>query len=209
MNKDKKTKAKLITTIGTAIASLGLMVAGAFASPEDILEYSKDQELDDKNSTTLSGDNYFRYETIKQSALEKIPLILRAIIGVPLWIIGTLLIKLFNGVLKLVLSPIISFLLGWLFIFLILLGILLLCLKMIFPDKKIKDFLSKKLIITCLIGSLIIRLSQIILPKIWNDYTYYEFSITLILGLILILIVLIPELIKKAKEPKLIYDLDV
>lgn len=209
MGKDKKSKAKLITTIGTAIASLGLMVAGAFASPEDILEYSKDQELDDKNTTTLTGDNYFKYETIKESAIEKIPLIIRAVIGVPLWIIGTLLIKLFNSVLKLVLSPIISFLLGWLFIFLILLGILLLCLKVIFPDKKIKDLLSKKLIITCLIGSLIIRLSQIILRKVWNDYSIYEFTITLILGLVVILIVLIPALIKKSKEPKLIIDMDV
>lgn len=208
MNGDKKKKAKLITTIGTAIASLGLMVAGAFASPEDILEYSKG-ELDDKNTTTITGDNYYHYETIKQSLIEKIPLILRAIIGVPLWLIGSLLIKLFNGVLKIVLSPIISFLLGWLFIFLLLLGIILLCLKLIFPNKKLKELINKKLIITVHIGSLIIRLSQIILPKIWSDYSYYEFSITLLLGLIVILIVLIPALIKKSKEPKLIIDMDV
>lgn len=209
MSKDKKKNAKLITTIGTAIASLGLMVAGAFASPKDILEYSNEQDLDNKNTSTLSGDNYFKYETIKQSVLEKTPLILRAIIGVPLWIIGTLLIKLFNGFIKLALSPIISFLLGWLFIFLILFGIILLCLKLIFPNKKLKELINKKLIITCLIGSLTIRLSQIILPKVWNDYSYYEFSITLILGLIVILIVLIPALIKKGKEPKLIVDFDI
>lgn len=209
MNKDKKNKAKLVTTIGTAIASLGLMVAGAFASPEDILEYSKDQELDNKNTTTLSGDNYYKYETIKENIIEKIPLMIRAIIGVPLWLLGSFLIKLFNGVLKLVLSPFISFLLGWLFIFLLLFGIIILCLKMIFPDKKIKELINIRIIVIVLIGSLLIRISQIVLPKIWNDYTYYEYAITLILGLLVILSIVIPALIKKSKEPKLIIDMDI
>lgn len=209
MNKDKKKKAKLVTTLGTAIASLGLMVAGAFASPEDILEYSKDQELDNKNTTTLSGDNYYKYETIKENIIEKIPLMIRAIIGVPLWLLGSFLIKLFNGVLKLVLSPFISFLLGWLFIFLLLFGIIILCLKMIFPDKKIKELINIKIIVIVLIGSLLIRISQIVLPKIWNDYTYYEYAITLILGLLVILSIVIPALIKKSKEPKLIIDMDI
>lgn len=209
MDKDRNKKVKIVTAISTGIATLGLMVAGAFASPSDILEYSKDQELDDKNQTTLSGDNYYHYEIKKESIIEKIPIVIRAIIGVPLWIIGTLLIKFFNGIVKLVLSPIISFLLGWLFIFLILFGIIILCLKLIFPDKKLKELVNKKIIITCLIGSLVIRLTQIILPKVWPDYSYFSFSITLILGLVVMLIVLIPALIKKGKEPKLIYDLDI
>lgn len=208
MKNDKKKKGLLLSALGTGIASIGLMIAASVTPAHEIGSENQGDTGNNENKITLDESDVYAESKEKENILDKIPMILRSIIGVPLMIIGTILLKLMNAALKIVAMPIISFLLGWLGIFLLLLLIILICLKLIFPDKKLRELINKKLIITVLIGSLVIRLSQVILPNVWDSYSEYEFAITLCLGLIIIMIVIIPALIKKAKEPTLVYNMD-
>ncbi len=197
---EEKGKRKIAVVLSAAVASAGLFLASAFSSPTDLLENLRNNE-DEHNATVEIA----KMEYKKQSFIEQIPFLIRACVALPLWLIGTLLLKLISGLVKLVLSPVISFILSLLLIFFMLLGIILLVLKLLFPDKSIKELLSKKVIITTFIGSLIIKIVDVILKHTWTNYNNYRFLIIFILGLLTISIVIIPILIKKSREPRIIY----
>ena len=190
----------MLVALSAAATSAGLFLASAFSSPSDFLQNLRNNE-DEHNATVEVA----KIEYKKQSFIEQIPYLIRACVALPLWLIGTLLLKLISGIVKLVLSPVISFILSLLLIFFILLGIILLVLKLLFPDKSIKELLTKKVIITTFIGSLIIKIVDVILKHTWTNYNDYRFLIIFILGLLTISIVIIPILIKKSREPRIIY----
>ena len=192
-----------MAALAAGVASLGFMVASAFSSPTDILEGVRDSEDDENNITIINVSKEIKK---KGSILEKIPFLIRALVGIPLWFLGTLLIKLVTGVVKLVLAPIISFVLAWLFVFLMLLCVILLCLKLLFPNTPIKEFINKNFLITVAICSLAIKAIDLFMNKIVSSYNNYRFLVIFILGLISISIVIVPIVIKKSKEPKLICD---
>lgn len=197
---EKGKNKKVLVALSAAATSAGLFLASAFSSPSDFLQNLRNNE-DEHNATVEVA----KIEYKKQSFIEQIPYLIRACVALPLWLIGTLLLKLISGIVKLVLSPVISFILSLLLIFFILLGIILLVLKLLFPDKSIKELLTKKVIITTFIGSLIIKIVDVILKHTWTNYNDYRFLIIFILGLLTISIVIIPILIKKSREPRIIY----
>lgn len=196
----EKGKKKAVVALSAAIASAGLFLASAFSSPTDLLENLRHNE-DEHNATVEIAQSEYK----KKSFIEQIPFLIRACIALPLWLLGSLLLKLISGLVKLVLSPVVSFILSLLLIFFILLGIILLVLKLLFPDKSIKELLNKKIIITTFIGSLTIKIVDIILKHTWANYDNYRFLIIFILGLIVIAIALVPILVKKSREPRIIY----
>ncbi len=197
---EKGKNKKVLVALSAAVASAGLFLASAFSSPTDLLQNLRNNE-DEHNATVEIA----KMEYKKQSFIEQIPFLIRACVALPLWLIGTLLLKLISGIVKLVLSPVISFILSLLLIFFILLGIILLVLKLLFPDKSIKELLNKKLIITTFIGSLVIKIVDVILKHAWTNYNDYRFLIIFVLGLITISIVIVPIVIKKSREPRIIY----
>lgn len=197
---EKGKNKKVLVALSAAATSAGLFLASAFSSPSDLLQNLRNNE-DEHNATVEVA----KIEYKKQSFIEQIPYLIRACVALPLWLIGTLILKFISGLVKLVLSPVISFILSLLLIFFILLGIILLVLKLLFPDKSIKELLTKKVIITTFIGSLIIKIVDVILKHTWINYNDYRFLIIFILGLLTISIVIIPILIKKSREPRIIY----
>ena len=197
---EKGKNKKVLVALSAAATSAGLFLASSFSSPSDLLQNLRNNE-DEHNATVEVA----KIEYKKQSFIEQIPYLIRACVALPLWLIGTLILKFISGLVKLVLSPVISFILSLLLIFFILLGIILLVLKLLFPDKSIKELLTKKVIITTFIGSLIIKIVDVILKHTWTNYNDYRFLIIFILGLLTISIVIIPILIKKSREPRIIY----
>ena len=197
---EKGKNKKVLVALSAAATSAGLFLASAFSSPSDLLQNLRNNE-DEHNATVEVA----KIEYKKQSFIEQIPYLIRACVALPLWLIGTLILKFISGLVKLVLSPVISFILSLLLIFFILLGIILLVLKLLFPDKSIKELLTKKVIFTTFIGSLIIKIVDVILKHTWTNYNDYRFLIIFILGLLTISIVIIPILIKKSREPRIIY----
>lgn len=198
-NDDKK---KIVLALSTLLTSTGLFLASAFSSPTDLLENIKSESDDDHNlivETTLKVKN-------EKSFIERIPFIIKALLILPLWLIGTILIKVIISLFKLILSPILKFLLLWLLLFCFLFLITLIILKLIFPNKSIKELISKKMIISLLLSSLAITIIDFSFMHLFEEYHHYRFLVIFLLGLISIAIVVVPLVIKESRTPKLIVD---
>ncbi|MBR2578504.1 MAG: hypothetical protein IKE38_06175, partial [Erysipelotrichaceae bacterium] len=139
MKKDRKKK-KIIATLAATITGIGVLVSGAFASPEDVIN----NELNVDKAIIETGAK----EVKKSSFLDKIPVFLRAVIGVPLWLVGHLIMKLVSTLLKVTLMPAWKFLIIWLVFFLIVLFIVVICIRILFPDMPLREILTKKLILS-------------------------------------------------------------
>ena len=194
----KKNKKKIIKTAAT-ISGIGVLIANLFESPKDIIN---NEPINNAHIETYKNT---KHVNLISRLIEKIPLIFKILVIIPLWIIGSLIIKIFNKLLLLITSPILKFILRTLIIFIILLIIVLLILKLLFPDKTIKELINKKLIISIFIASLILNITDLILMKN-SKYQKIKTIVLFSIGLLLLLLILRTFIFKKYYEPKIIYD---
>ena len=199
MKLSDKQKKKIMNSVTVGVAGASLIAASTL-KPSDAIAT---EEINDKNRIVINYDNK---EVKKETITDKIPLAIKAIICIPLWAIGTLLLKLFNKLFNVVISPILLFLLNSLLLFLLLLAIIVVCIKILFPDKSIKEILNKKLVLTVAAASIIIQLLDLLLPKLISNYKQFKYTCIFAFGLLFICILLIPLIRKKVNEPKIIYD---
>lgn len=197
MKRKKKISKKDIAAASVALAtSASLMGASTFDVANDGLNADTDQ----KNVIHIE-----QKVDQKASFVEKIPDIIKCILYVPIWLLINLIIK---PVLKLfkefVLSPTLAFLLEWLILFGLLLIIILLILKLLYPDKKLKELLTKKLIIGVGVSSFLMKVADLILKSRIENYGTYKALFYFLAGLLILSLVLIPKYIKKRREPRLI-----
>lgn len=193
-----KTKKNFFATFIASIAGIGILLTSAFNSPEEVIN-------DDLNENKVIVKAEVKNRQ-KQSFVDRIPLFLRAIIGVPLWILGNLLIKFVDKLAKLTLMPFLNFLLIWLLLFLIILLIIVLCIKILFPEIPFRKILNKKLILNVTIGTFIISIINVVMPLIFNNYIDYKYTVIFILGLILIIMNILPFVREKSKISAIVYD---
>ena len=113
------------------------------------------------------------------------PSIVRGVVLLPLWAIGKVLIGLIS-LLFTALSPVLQLILGVLLNALLLFGLFLLVLKLLFPNLKLRDFLTKRNILLLVAGSLLLSLTDTILKMFWDDYRPISIAIKLAVGLIVL-----------------------
>lgn len=207
MEKKEKKKGLLFSAIAGGIATLSLAFTALATPAQEFHEEQEEGEQQDPNKIVLPEVEE-EHENTQESILEKIPILIRSAFCAVFWAIGTILLKIVKSAIAFVAHPVIAFFLGWLGIFGILFLIILICLKLLFPDKKLRELINKRILLTTIIGSLIIQCIRTFLPLFWEGYSDYEFTITFVSGLIVILIVLIPEIIKYASEPTIVYEFD-
>jgi len=113
------------------------------------------------------------------------PSVVRGVVLLPFWAIGKVLIGLCS-LLFTALSPVLQLILGVLFNALLLLGLFLLVLKLLFPNLKLRDFLTKRNVLLLVAGSLLFSLTDTVLKMFWEDYRPISIAIKLIAGLIVL-----------------------
>ena len=113
------------------------------------------------------------------------PSIVRGIVLLPFWAAGKVLIAIFS-LLFTVLSPVLQIILGVLLNALLLFGLFILVLKLLFPNLKLKDFLTKRNVILLIAGSLLLTLTDTILKMFWEDYRPISIAIKLVTALIVL-----------------------
>lgn len=149
----------------------------------------------DYNEVLFNKENPHVSYTSKQRKEFTFSYILKSILMLPLWIIGSIILKL--------LEPLKNFMLSFLFTFIFLCLIVYIISKLLFPNLKFKDIFTKRNILIILISSLLINLARIILPLINKDLLKYSLIIYLLLGLICLLIIMLP-LIKLARQVRIL-----
>ena len=111
--------------------------------------------------------------------------VVRGIVLLPFWAIGKVLIGLLS-LLFTALSPVLQLILGVLLNALLLFGLFLLVLKLLFPNLKLKEFLTKRNVILLIAGSLLLTLTDVILKMFREDYRPISVSIMLVAALIVL-----------------------
>ena len=189
--KKKNIGGKATATAVAAVAAAGVLVGGAFASPDDILQDGPDalvqtvdmglapaaQVDDDGGAGADEGDEETGTEQSKRGLRAGVrrlvlsaPVGVRALVAVPLWCVGTALIALASALWTAVLSPAASTVLGWLAVALMVLAVFTLAVKTVFPDMPLKKILNRRSILTIVLLCVGFGALDCLLPLFWDGY---------------------------------------
>ena len=221
---DKLKSVKKKVAGGATAAGLGVSVllGGLFESPAELTQKNADAiNRQEKNPVVMMIDmdeedpdgeedngeeNQEEEETglfarIKKKILE-LPAAVRAIVGVPLWAIGWVIIHVLSLAWEAVLAPVLGIVLKWVLGGLALLAVFAAAMKCAFPHLPLKKILRPKNILFILLGTVILGIADKIIPLFWSDYPSVRFVIMLGGGLLVLFAVGIPFVIKTTREQK-------
>lgn len=184
---DKSQKKKAAVSAVAAVTAAGVLVGGAFTSPADLLDDAPDalvQTLDmDTDGQTDAGDDSGDGEEEESKArpasairrmVQQAPMPVRALVALPLWLIGTLLIELGGAVWGAVLSPVFAAVLSWVAVAVMVMLVFLLAAKTIAPDLPIRKILNKRTVPGILILCLCIGALDTVLPLFVEGYDRFS-----------------------------------
>ena len=184
MKNKNSVKGKAAASAVAAVTAAGVLVGGSFADPDDILSDGPDaivQSLDtdsqiDEDGGAGPGEGEEEEESRRglkggvRRVVRAAPVELRALVAVPLWAVGTVVIALFSGLWTTVLSPVAATALAWLGFALMAILIFALAAKTVFPNMPLKKILNKRSILTIVALCFACGVLDSVLPFFWEDY---------------------------------------
>ena len=191
MGEVKRSSRKGAASAVAAVTAASLVVGGSFASPDELLQNEPQavvQTLDLGASQTDDDGGADPTEENEEEAEEKkggvrdslrrmilrMPLSVRALVGLPLWALGTLLWAGLSALWTGVLSPAASALLGWLGVALLALAVFTLGVKAVFPDLPLRKILTRRNVGIILLLTLLCGMLDSVLPFFWDGYSRFE-----------------------------------
>ena len=184
MEKKKSVKGKAAASAVAAVTAAGVLVGGSFADPDDILSNEPDaivQTMDagsqvDDDGGAGPGDGEEEDESRRglkggvRRIVRAAPVEVRALVALPLWALGTVVIALVSSLWTAVLSPVASTVLAWLGFALMAVLIFALAAKTVFPNMPLKKILNKRSILTIVALCFACGVLDSVLPFFWEDY---------------------------------------
>ena len=168
--KGKTAKDYAVGSLIAAIAAAGLAFGTLFSSPEDVLNndacitppieisdcmiYDNDSEPDAQTGETEEKKQKGIRSSLRQLIL-KLPLSVRAFAGVPVWIIGRVLLAVLSSLFTAVLSPVLGAVLKYLCIAGVILAAVVISVKAVMPDIPLKEIVTgRRIAISAVISAL-------------------------------------------------------
>ena len=206
-------KKKVILGLMAGLTTFSVTLGSLFESAEELKrDYPKTpkavvESIDDYSEDDLENNEvHDSFKERLKKLIYRIPVKIRTIFFVPLWTIGYALIALMETLFRTIFVPLAQQIGGFLFETLIMLLVVGICIKILFPDLPWSKIFSKKTIFAVLIGSLIIKICDLIAPHFIDNYKTYRLIVKFVLGLIATGIILRP-FIKKKLENRISYDI--
>ena len=196
-------KKKLMTGLMATITSIGILLGATYDAPQDFM--SNNNSDDDRKNVLKVAVEEVKKEK-KVSFIERIPIGLRTLVGIPLWALGSLIINIFG---TFVLPPILNFFSSFIITLGIIVLVFIIAIKALFPNVPLKKLLNKRSFIILVVGALLLTAIDAIMPLFIDNYKSYKFLLYFCIGLIVIVILLIPYLKKKAsdlRKPQVIFE---
>lgn len=216
MDKHKTDELKKRAAAGAAaaLASASLVVGGLFQSPADLLDEPvdsyissvpdlPDDDLDGSEDDTLPDEKKKSISSRLRARLLALPLAVRAVVFLPLWVIGCGLIGIGSTLWGGVLSPAVSAALRWVCIAAVMLLALCAGVKALFPSVPIRRILSRRTVTTAVIGMLVVGALEIILGVLLPDRENLVRLITLLSSTCVMLAAGIPIIFTAAEDKAL------
>ena len=135
-----------------------------------------------------------------RKAILKLPAGVRALVGVPLWCVGWVLLSSASALWSAVLSPVLGALAGWILAAGLILLTAAITVKAVFPDLPLKKILNKRTLLGTLLGVAVLALADAVLPFFWEDYEKFALLVKILGSSAVLTAVLIPFFRKKRKK---------
>ena len=194
----KKLKSAAIKAAGTVTAAG--MLFNAAVEPEDLLT-SPEQKAQSASSVHVQSGTVPVY-TVKGSRVEKapaptkaelfrekvisLPAPVKGLVLLPLWTVGAIANYALSLLLSLFAKVFGGSILTFLFQFALLFGLFALALKLLFPNKKLRDLLTKKNLLWMAVSALVLTAADMLLKTWYEPYAKVRSLILLVLALILL-----------------------
>ena len=129
----------------------------------------------------------------------RLPLFVRVAIGLPLWALGWLVTQAFAALWKLFLAPAAGHILTFLLTALVLLAVMTLLVKTVFPDLPLKEILSRPNILIVLIACAVFCVFNIVMGQQDDSFARWEPLIRFGEGAFILLLILVRMVFRKRK----------
>ena len=208
----KKLGKRVAATTAGLLAALSLALGGIIDSPDElfsgapqatqvVLCASAQDDCADEIAPAEPAKKERLRDRLRRLFLAQ-PSVVRGVVLLPFWAFGKALLALFS-LLFAALNPVLQILLGVLLNALLLFGLFLIVLKLLFPNLRLRDLLTKKNILLLVAGSLLLSAADAILRAVWDDYRPISIAIKLAVGL-LVLSLLCWRIFGKRVLPKIV-----
>lgn len=197
----KKKGRKAAMALAALVASASVSIAGFFSEPAALLERDikipsaqVDVIVDDDDDEGDENDEQEKDEGFAEKArafILRIPFAVRSTVGLAMWGIGWVIIRIVSLLWIGVLSPLLGFILRTILTFLILAAVIGGIIKLLFPWLRWRDIFSRRNLMLLLAVSLLLNLCDLILPVFWDGYARAKKLVTFILYAVVSLTVIV------------------
>ncbi len=201
MDEKDARKKKIRMSILAGITSASVLMGSTFDSPRDILDEGSERPEPLREEYVHASDSFrSRKDSLIRRIIYLIPVRIRSILCIPLWFLGNGVILLLELLYRGILTPLRNIIAGFIIQNLILLGVIAVSIKILFPGLPWSKILNRKIVIIAFIGSLIMSILDFIMPKIWEGYRLYRMLSKLVIGLIVVVIVMRPFVKRRLRK---------
>ena len=209
----KKLKSAAIKAAGTVTAAG--MLLNATVEPEELLT-NKEQKAESASAAhieTAKAPTYTvkgrkaepapaptRGELIRERIIA-LPAPVKGLVLLPLWTVGAIANFALSSLLSLFMKVFGGSVLTFLFQFALIFGLFALALKLLFPNKKLKELLTKRNLLGMAVAALILTTADMLLKTWYEPYEKVRSLILLVLALVL-LSLLAWRILYKRKKPE-------
>ena len=211
----KKLKSAAIKAAGTVTAAG--MLLNATVEPEELLT-SKEQKAESASAAHIETAKAPTY-TVKGRKAEPapapaptrgelnreriiaLPAPVKGLVLLPLWTVGAIANFALSSLLSLFMKVFGGSVLTFLFQFALIFGLFALALKLLFPNRKLKELLTKKNLLGMAVAALILTTADMLLKTWYEPYEKVRSLILLVLALVL-LSLLAWRILYKRKKPE-------
>ena len=176
MGKDiEKIKKKAAKAVVAASTASSVIVGGLYSSPDDLLHpkpviYNIDEDED------FYDENVRKEPTLRdrlRNYINNLPFVIRAVIVLPFWRVGFVIISLTSNLWKMILSPLLAHRSVWIIIAFVMLASFVAFGKIMYPKLKARQFINKNTLLITGITVGLLMIGQLVIPKYWDGYDKY------------------------------------
>ena len=210
--KKKKAGRKAAGAAVAFTAAVGVLFSSLFGTPNDMLadpsvteppaivmDISSDDEAEEEQETQEENTEKPGFFARIRAYILRLPLFVRVAIGLPLWALGWLVTQAFAALWKLFLAPVAGHILTFLLTALVLLAVMTLLVKTVFPDLPLKEILSRPNILIVLIACAVFCVFNIVMGQQDDSFARWEPLIRFGEGAFILLLILVRMVFRKRK----------
>jgi len=169
MGKKEKAAAAVVAVAAAAGMVTGTVIESPVELVEDVLPITDVQRADEDDAAVQEERQKGPAAKIRLWILG-LPAAVRMLVGVPLWLLGWVLLTGLSTLWMGVTAPVLSKILGWLCLAVIVLTVFAASVKSAFPQLRLKQIFRLKNLVFLLGVTAVLAMADMALPTVWQGY---------------------------------------